>query len=97
MSHFHQGAEVVLGLAVGLWLIDFGEFLDDTVAFTSLNEGILVGAHVLLAVIGVGVVDLVRALGNYAAGQELGGTVLGLVRQEVIDGDEQVLPKLIGG
>ena len=83
MPHFHQGTDDPFGLAVGLWAVDLGELLADVVAFASLDKGMLVSAPVLLAVVGVGVVDLVRALGNDVADQELGGAVLGLVGQDV--------------
>ncbi len=63
-----------------------------------------VSAPVLLAVVGVSVVDLVRALGNDVADQNLGDAILGLVRQdagvklagEVVHSDEQVFPGLGG-
>ncbi len=102
MPHLHQGTDHALGLAVGLGPVDLGEFLADALLLAGLDEGMLVGAFVFFAIVGVSVIDLVRALCQDIVDQELGGAALGLVGQdigvqlpgEVVDGDEQVFPGL---
>lgn len=102
MPHLHQGADDPFGLAIGLRAVDLGELLADAVGFTGFGESVVVSALVFLAVVGIGVIDLVRALRQHVADEELGGAVLGLVGQDagiklagkVVDGDEQVFPGL---
>ena len=102
VPHRHQGADDPFGLAVGLGAVDLGEFLPDAVGLARLGEGMVVGAFIFFAVVGIGIVDLVRTLCQHLVDQELGGAVLGLVEQdvgvkltgEVVYGDKQVLPRL---
>ncbi|MEQ1558690.1 MAG: hypothetical protein ABL933_07080 [Methyloglobulus sp.] len=83
MPHLHQGRDHALGFAVGLGSVDFGELLADALLLAGFDEGMIVGALILLAIVGVSVIDLVRALGDDVIHQELGGAALGLVRQDV--------------
>ena len=104
MPHVHQGTDDPFRLAVGLWTVDAGELLADALLFAGLDEGMPVSPPVFLAVVRVGIVKLVRALGDHVVGEEAGGTVLGLVGQdvgiqltgEVVNGDKQVFPGLGG-
>ena len=75
MPHLHQGTDDAFGLAVGLGPVDLGELLADAVAFAGLDEGVAVGALVFLAVVGVGVFNLIRALLEHVVDQEMGGAV----------------------
>lgn len=107
MPRLHQGTDNPSGLlcprghAVGLGAVDFGELLADAISFASLYESMVVSAFIVFTVIGIGVVDWVRALRQHVLDQELGGTALGFIGQDVgvklagkvVNGDKQVFPR----
>jgi hypothetical protein len=64
VPHLHEGADDTFGLAVCLGSVDFGELFADAVLLAGLDEGVVVSALIFLAVVGVCVIGLVRAMGD---------------------------------
>ena len=98
----HERFDDPLGLAVGFGIAHPGEALFDPVLRTELHKGMMRGVpFVLLAVVGIVLLDGVRALLQDLL-QKGPGRDLGLVRQdgrvkfpgEVVNGHEEVFPAL---
>ena len=102
VPHVHQGTDHSLGLTIGLGSVHLGEFLADAMALAGHDKSMAVSALIFLAVVGIGVIDLVRALGENCVDEEMGGAVLGLVGQNVgvklsgkiVDSNKEVFPGL---
>ncbi len=77
MPHFHEGADNPFGLGA----VDLGEFLTGALLRAGFDKGVLVGA--LYRYRSNRSQNLIGALRQHIIDQELGGTVLGLVRQDV--------------
>ena len=81
VPHFHEGADDALGFAVSLRAIDAGKLLTDAVLRTYFDESVIGSPFKFLAIIGVGIVDLIRALGDDGFSEEMCGAVLSFVRK----------------
>ena len=104
VPEFHDRLDDPLGLAVGLGVTDPGEALLDMMLGTELHERVMLRVPlVLLAVVGVVLLDRIRAFLQDLLQEGLGRD-LGLVRQdgrvelpgEVVDGNEEVFPAIRG-
>ena len=83
MQHFHESADNSLGFTVGLGTVDLGEFLANVVGLARDGECVAAGTPVRLAVVRVGVFDLVGALRQHVVDEKPGGAILGFVWQDV--------------
>ena len=61
--------------------IDAGKLLTDTVLRACFNESVIGSSFKFLAVIGLGIVDLIRVLGDDSFYEEMCGAVLGFIRE----------------
>lgn len=82
MPHLHQGADHPFRLAIGLRTIDAGKLLADAVLRAGTRKGMVRRAFVLLAVIGIGILDLIGALGNDCLGEKARSAILCLIGQD---------------
>ena len=64
MPHIYQGADGLFAFAVGLWTINAGKLLTDTVLPASFAESMVVSSFKFLIAIGISAVELIRTLGN---------------------------------
>ena len=64
MPHIYQGADGLFAFAVGLWTINAGKLLPETVLPASFDESMSVSSFKFLADIGISVVDLVKTLSS---------------------------------
>ena len=81
VPHVHERANHVLGFAVSLRAIDASKLLTDIVLGACFDERVTGGPLKFLAVIGVGIVDLIRALGDDGFYEEMRSAVLGFIRE----------------
>jgi hypothetical protein len=79
VPHLHGRANDPFGFAVGLRPMDTGKLLADAVLQAGFDKGMLARALILLAIVGVSVIDLIRTLSNDGFGEKAGGAVLGFM------------------
>ena len=103
VPHIHQGADDSFGFAVGLWTMDAGKLLTDTVLLASFYESMAIRSFKFRTVIGISAVDLIGTLGNDSVCEKGGGAVLSFIGEnigiqlpgEIIDGHKQILSRFI--
>jgi hypothetical protein len=80
VPHLHGRANDPFGFAVGLRPMYTGKLLADAVLQAGFDKGMLARALILLlAIVGVSVINLIRTLGNDGFGEKAGGAVLGFM------------------